>query len=243
MVPSSADAPSCAISLVPVKLTNIPAEVDLIADAQLLLERSLLWRPARFADSIQLFHEQRPAESCGSWHCVVTRFDKREVSFSKLWEKLGQNRMVNQKRIIPGLEKLERIEYISDSQSIWTLFYDSPPPLSPRVFTILQYARMVDYSTHRRTGIIISLPIDVFSSKSRKNAAEMEARGVKGRYACVEHVKEIDGGNAIEWRRVATVDFGGLVPKFFADRELPEKMFDETLHAILWLKQHAARCM
>jgi hypothetical protein len=66
--------------------------------------------------------------------------------------------------------------------------------------------------------IVITLPIDL-SSESDKNLAELEERGIRGRYVSVEHIHEVDG-DRIEWRRVACTDPGGWIPKFWAKRKV-----------------------
>lgn len=41
-------------------------------------------------------------------------------------------------RYIPNIKKVAEVKKISPTQSIWTLYYTFPPPVSPRVFTVLQ---------------------------------------------------------------------------------------------------------
>lgn len=41
-------------------------------------------------------------------------------------------------RYIPEIKKVTLIKQISPTQSVWTLFYHFPPPVSPRVFTVVQ---------------------------------------------------------------------------------------------------------
>ncbi|TFK38456.1 hypothetical protein BDQ12DRAFT_606116, partial [Crucibulum laeve] len=207
--------------------TDIPEEETLITDAQLLLEDSLTWREGKVIGNVRTFHSPRSDESPHSgehWTCVVSEHKKQDISFKNLWEKVGRNKALNQKRFIPEIAKVTRIKYISDSQSIWSMLYTCPPPLSPRVFTVLQVVRLIDYPANGRTGLIMTIPVDL-SSNSNRTLAELEEKGVKGRYVSVEHIKELNG-SVIEWRRIASGDPGGLIPRFYVERTMAEKMIE-----------------
>jgi hypothetical protein len=69
---------------------------------------------------------------------------------------------------------------------------------------------------------VITLPIDL-SSKSDKDLAEMEEKGVRGHYLSVEHIHEVDG-DKVEWRRLVCVDAGGMIPKYWAKRNVLSRM-------------------
>jgi len=136
-------------------------------------------------------------------------------------------------RYLPEISKVTRIKYISESQSIWTVLFTSPPPFSPRVYTILQASWLLEHS-HNRRGIIVTIPIDL-SSKSTRNLAELEEEGVRGLYVCVEHVREM-AGDVIEWRRVVCLDRGGFIPKFMAQKGILNKLIQENIECLKWLK-------
>jgi len=212
---------------------EIPKEKVLIADAHTLLESSKSWRAGKSHPLVA--SAQRLSKSTGTqvWNCVVSTFRSDELSFSRAWARLGHNKVWNQQYYVPGINKVTRIKYISDSQSIWTTLLTYPPPLSPRVYTIYQASWLLEYS-HKRQGIVITLPIDL-SSESDKNLAEMEEKGVRGRYVSVEHIREVDG-DRIEWRRLACMDPGGLIPKFWARRKVLSSMVQENLSFFEWLK-------
>jgi Protein of unknown function (DUF3074) len=75
--------------------------------------------------------------------------------------------------------------------------------------------------------IVITLPIDL-SSKSDKDLAEVEEKGVRGRYLSVEHIHEVDG-DKIEWRRLVCVNPGGMIPKCWATRNALSRMVEVFL--------------
>jgi hypothetical protein len=75
------------------------------------------------------------------------------------------------------------------------------------------------YPSHR---IVVTLPIDL-TSRSSEDLAGLEESGTRGRYLSIEHVQEIDGG-AIEWRKVACRDPGGMIPKFWVQRHMAQVM-------------------
>jgi hypothetical protein len=72
--------------------------------------------------------------------------------------------------------------------------------------------------------IIVTIPIDL-SSKSTQNLAEVEEKGVRGLYVCVEHMQEM-AGDVIEWRRVACLDPGGCIPKFMVQKSTLNKLIE-----------------
>lgn len=57
-------------------------------------------------------------------------------------------------RYVPNIKKVTQVKSISPSQSIWTLYYTFPPPVSPRVFTVLQTTHLDQAS---RTGSVVFL--------------------------------------------------------------------------------------
>lgn len=49
-------------------------------------------------------------------------------------------------RFIGSIKRVAQVERISGTQSIWTLYYKFLPPVSPRVFTVLQTVHIVETS-------------------------------------------------------------------------------------------------
>ena len=54
------------------------------------------------------------------------------------------------KRYVAGIDKVTRVKYISESQSIWTTLFIHPPPMSPRVYTVYQVSWLQEFSYRRR---------------------------------------------------------------------------------------------
>jgi Protein of unknown function (DUF3074) len=85
---------------------------------------------------------------------------------------------------------------MSPTQTLWTLHYKFPPPVSPRVFTVLQVTHLAGGEDGKpREGWVISVPVDVSENAELK---AQEEKGARGRYASVERVKERDDG-VVEW--------------------------------------------
>lgn len=70
--------------------------------------------------------------------------------------------------------------------------------------------------------IVVTLPVDL-TSRSSEDLAELEENGTHGRYLSVEHVQETDGG-AIEWRKVACRDPGGMIPNCWVQKHMAQVM-------------------
>ena len=62
-------------------------------------------------------------------------------------------------RYVPEIKKVTLIKEISPTQSIWSLYYTFPPPVSPRVFTVLQTKHLVAESPKK--GCVAQGPLSV----------------------------------------------------------------------------------
>lgn len=102
-------------------------------------------------------------------------------------------------RFIPEIKSVSLLKSVSPTQSIWTLHYTFPPPVTPRTFTVLQVIHISggDLGSPRE-GWIISVPVDVSEDAEMKSK---EVKGTRGRYASVEYLKEAENGT-VEWRYV-----------------------------------------
>lgn len=91
---------------------------------------------------------------------------------------------------------MTHLKTVSPTQSIWTLQYKFPPPVSPRVFTVLQVIHVAGGDEGKpREGWIISVPIDVSEDAEMK---AKEEKGARGRYVSVERLRERMDGE-VEW--------------------------------------------
>ncbi|PPQ66693.1 hypothetical protein CVT26_009553 [Gymnopilus dilepis] len=215
-------------------LGDIPPENELLSDAQTVLDASLDWTLRKaYPNGKAYFHLEFDSgkKKTHTWHCVVTELHRDEVSFGQLWAKLGRNKAYNQRRYVAGIDKVTRVKYISESQSIWTTLFIHPPPMSPRVYTS-HHSRATNLPIRKR--IVVTLPIDL-SSKTAGELSELEEKGIKGRYVSIEHIREIDG-DLLEWRQIVGVDARGLIPKFWVHRKMGKNLLQEFSACVEWLK-------
>ena len=56
---------------------------------------------------------------------------------------------------IHELHKVTKVKEISSAATIWTLYYTFTPPISPRIFTVLQVVHLSEETP--RTGYVVSL--------------------------------------------------------------------------------------
>lgn len=146
-----------------------------------------------------------------AWHARYS--EHTEGTFDDFWELLGRNKAVNEReyvvlnhgvayaqpltdRFIPEVDKVTLLQTISPNQTLWTLHYKFPPPVSPRVFTVLQVTHLAGGDDGKpREGWIISVPVNVSENADMK---AKEEKGARGRYVSVERVKEGKDG-ILEW--------------------------------------------
>ncbi|KAF9483655.1 hypothetical protein BDN70DRAFT_276934 [Pholiota conissans] len=217
------------------KPSSVPTDDVLIKHAQDILQASASWQEGKTYQNIKTFvWEERPKTTKKShrWYCLVARIKKDDISFDKMWSKVGRNQVWHQKSHLPSIAKATRIQYISETYSIWNMLVTLPPPLSPRVYTLCQASSLLEYS-HNRRGIVVTLPIDL-GSRSTEELAVVEDRGIRGRCVSIEHILEIDGG-FFEWRKVACRDPGGMIPKFWAQKHMAHEMAEESISFLDWI--------
>ncbi|KIK31149.1 hypothetical protein PISMIDRAFT_670132 [Pisolithus microcarpus 441] len=123
-----------------VKLGDIPPESAIIALGNELLVATESWKKGKtFAKGKVLTLHRPPGNGNeSSWYCRVSQHDKEDATFDEFWSKLGVNKAENEKQFVSAIKQVAEVKRISATQSIWTLYYTYPPPVSPRVFTVLQ---------------------------------------------------------------------------------------------------------
>lgn len=77
---------------------------------------------------------------------------------------------------------------------VWSIHYGLTAPFSPRTFTVLIVTHLEAVSP--RQGWVISIPFD---TRSDEALMSLEEKGVRGRYAAVERIRELEDGH-VEWR-------------------------------------------
>ncbi|KAF9466838.1 hypothetical protein BDZ94DRAFT_1157256 [Collybia nuda] len=221
-----------------VSAPDLPAFDELIEEAELLLEASKTWKVGETFGKVETFSSAGSRDSGRSnspkWYCRVSEHQRDDITFGTLWRYLGGNKVPNEQRFIPEIKKVMRVQYISESQSIWSKCYTGPPPFSPRIFTFLQVVQLRNYPAHGRTGIMISIPVDL---SSEKDLLELEEKGIRARQVRVERLQELNDGKLIEWRLVTKEDFGGCIPRIWMQRLTLQNMAKDVSSFISWVQQ------
>jgi len=202
----------------PVKPADIPSEESILTAAHAVLDSTSSWKQGKsyFNNTVQTFSRPKDSKNGSAWYCRVSKHSSEEITFDVIWSKLGTDKAVNEMQYIHDIHKVTQIMDISPSQSIWTLQYKFSPPISPRIFTVLQVLHQSE--SFPRTGIVVSIPIDL-STPGDEELAKLEEKGVKGRYVAVERVMELPDGS-LEWRMATSSAPGGNIPTFIADSSI-----------------------
>ncbi|KAJ7046974.1 hypothetical protein C8F04DRAFT_1062339 [Mycena alexandri] len=181
------------LSITQLKVSALPSDEEAMAAADTLFESSKTWKEGKTIKGVKTYREKDPDDGA-PWHCRVSVHKPEEATFEQLWAKLGKDKALNEKEFIPDINKVAKVKQISDTQTIWTLYYTFTPPVSPRVFTVLQITRLDESSP--RSGTIVSIPVDLTDDQ---DLVKLEEKGVKGRYVSIERLLELEDGS-IEWR-------------------------------------------
>ncbi|KAI0372923.1 hypothetical protein BV20DRAFT_963358 [Pilatotrama ljubarskyi] len=223
------------LSITPVKSSEIPSEDEIIKAGKELLEGTSSWKQGKSYqhNKVKTYSRAKGPKDGAGWYARVSEHPKEDATFDEFWSKLGENKAENEMQYMPEIKKVTLIKRISPTQSVWSLFYHFPPPVSPRVFTVVQTTWLSTESP--RTGIIVSLPVDL---SDNADLAKMEEKGVKGRYASVERIQELENGK-VEWRMATSSTPGGKIPQFVAESSMASTISRDVTHFLEWL--HANR--
>ncbi|KAG1891353.1 hypothetical protein F4604DRAFT_1876468 [Suillus subluteus] len=143
------------------------------------------------------------------WHCRISKHTTEDATFDEF---------------VSAIKKVTLVKRISETQSIWTMYYTFPPPVSPRVFTVLQTIHF--YESTPRIGLVVSIPGD-------EDLAKLEEKGTKGRYVSVERLLELDDGT-VEWRMATSSTPGGSIPNFITESSMPGQISADVPHFLKW---------
>ncbi|OJT09113.1 hypothetical protein TRAPUB_14440 [Trametes pubescens] len=222
---------SLYLSITPVKSAEIPAEDAIIKAGKELLESTSSWKQGKVYqhNTVKTSSRSKGPKDGAGWYCRVSEHAKEDATFEQFWSKLGQNKAENEMQYMPEIKKVTLIKRISDTQSVWTLFYHFPPPVSPRVFTVVQTTWLSTDSP--RTGLIVSLPVDV---SDNADFAKLEESGVKGRYVSVERLRELENGK-VEWCMATSSTPGGKIPQFVVESSMASTIAKDVAHFLEWL--------
>ncbi|KAH9945886.1 uncharacterized protein BXZ73DRAFT_37246 [Epithele typhae] len=222
------------LSITPLKVSAIPAESAIIKAGRELIDSTATWKQGKSyqKNTVKTFHRPKGPKDGTAWYARVSEHSKEDATFDEFWSKLGQDKAENEMQFIPDIKKVKLVKQISPTQQVWTLFYQFPPPVSPRVFTVVQTTWLSESSP--RTGIIVSIPVDV---TGEEEFAKVEEKGVKGRYVSVECLQELDNGK-VEWRMATSSTPGGNIPQFVADSSMASTISHDVTHFLAWLHKN-----
>ncbi|KAJ9112725.1 hypothetical protein QFC22_006227 [Naganishia vaughanmartiniae] len=131
-----------------------------------------------------------------------------------------------EKQYIESCMESERLQVCREAEAeVWRMTYKTPPPTSPRTFVFLLLTREVESTTGSRAFINISIPFDHPSCLPKQ---ANEKNRVRGRYISVECVREIEGGDKVEWLMATSSDAGGSIPQFLTDWSLASKVTEDV---------------
>ncbi|KAH9948969.1 hypothetical protein B0H21DRAFT_730952 [Amylocystis lapponica] len=217
------------LSIAPLKITDIPSEESIVALGNALLDSTTSWKQGKSfqKNTVKTLSRHKGPEDGAPWHCRVSEHTAQDATFDEFWSKLGVDKAENEKQYIPNIKKVTLVKQLSPTQSVWTLYYTFPPPVSPRVFTVVQTTHLDE--TTPRSGIIVSIPVDLTGD----DLAKLEEKGVKGRYVSVERLKELEGGK-VEWRMATSSTPGGKIPTFLAESSMDSTISQDVTHFLHW---------
>ncbi|KAJ7775032.1 hypothetical protein B0H16DRAFT_1660068 [Mycena metata] len=217
------------LSITQLKVSALPSDEEAMAAADTLFESSKTWKEGKTIKGVKTYSRAKGPDDGAPWHCRVSVHKPEEATFEQLWEKLGKDKALNEKEFIPDINKVAKVKQISDTQTIWTLYYTFTPPVSPRVFTVLQITRLDESSP--RSGTIVSIPVDLTDDQ---DLVKFEEKGVRGRYVSIERLLELEDGS-IEWRMATSSTPGGSIPTYFVERSMAGKIAEDVPHFMKWL--------
>ncbi|KAK7693757.1 hypothetical protein QCA50_003329 [Cerrena zonata] len=219
------------LTVTPLKVSEIPSEDAILKAGRAILESTSSWKEGKtYHHNVKTLSRGKGPKDGANWHCRVSKHTKDDATFEEFWGKLGENKAENEKEFIHVIKKVTLVKKLSETQSIWTLYYTFPPPVSPRVFTVLQ-TTLLEPDPHR-TGLVISIPIDLSDDPE---LAKLEEHGVKGRYTSVERLSESEDGT-VEWHMATSSTPGGSIPTFVTERSMPGQIAQDVPHFLKWLK-------
>ncbi|KAI0005992.1 hypothetical protein BJV74DRAFT_875084 [Russula compacta] len=215
------------------RLDDLPSDEQAVAAGRELLEATKRWKKGKAyqKNTVQTYSRPKGPSDGASWHCRVSEHTPADATFDEFWSKIGNNHSENEKEYIDVVKKATLVKKISATQEIWTMYYEFPSlGVSPRVFTILQVTHYDNSSP--RTGLFISIPVDLSSDPE---LARLEEKGVRGSYASVESLKELPNGNT-EWRMATSSSPGGRIPALVVEKTMASTISADVPHFLRWFQ-------
>ncbi|KAG8883471.1 hypothetical protein FRB99_004574 [Tulasnella sp. 403] len=216
---------------------DIPPSDEVIASGKYILSDAVHWKQGATYEhgKVKTFsakiHAEQPGLKTATWYMRVSEHGPEDGTFDDFWEGLGSEHTLHEKEYIPDIDKVTLIK-AADPGVMWNLHYTFHPAIiSPRTFTVLLVSHLE--AEKPRQGWIVSVPFD---SRSDSSLASMEQPGVRGRYAAVERILELEDGR-VEWRMATSSTPGGAIPDFLSGPSIPKTISHDVKHFLQWLQK------
>lgn len=223
------------------KLSEIPPEEQLYVAAEKIIQDMKTWKKGktynRHNTVVHTMSRPKGPKDDAPWFGRHSVHPASQATFDQLWEGLGVDKAVKEAEFIPELKQATLLKQVAENQFLQSLYYEFPPPVSPRVFTELQIMREPFGEAGSREAYIISLPIDL---SDEKDLASKEQKGVRARYVSVEYIKGLPDGNT-EWSMATSSSIGGLMPNIIVEMSMASSIAKDVPHFVDWLKTHGAK--
>lgn len=217
------------LTITPLKYPDIPLEESIISEGRKLIDSMSSWNPGKtYHKKVRVYHKPKQPGDVAPWCGRISEHTSNEATFDQFWDKLGQNKPINEQQYIPDIRKVAKVKALSETAEIWTLYYKFPPPVSPRVFTVVQVTYLNTQAP--RSGLIVSIPVDLSGDS---DLAKLEEKGVRGRYVSVECLTELEDGKT-EWKMATSSTPGGSIPAFIAESTVPGAIASDVPHFLKW---------
>ncbi|KAM6500289.1 Protein of unknown function (DUF3074) domain containing protein [Amanita muscaria] len=236
------------LTITPLKYPGIPLEESIISEGRKLIDSMSSWNPGKtYHKKVRVYHKPKQPGDVAPWCGRISEHTSNEATFDQFWDKLGRNKPINEQqsvqceqrlhlqvnefepsRYIPDIRKVAKVKALSETAEIWTLYYKFPPPVSPRVFTVVQVTYLNTQAP--RSGLIVSIPVDLSGDSV---LAKLEEKGVRGRYVSVECLTELEDGKT-EWKMATSSTPGGSIPAFIAESSVPGAIASDVPHFLKW---------
>ncbi|KAG8980644.1 hypothetical protein FRB94_010045 [Tulasnella sp. JGI-2019a] len=187
------------------------------------------FQPNGTTATVQTFSRKIPTGP--PWFLRVSTHPPEEGTFSDFWDVLGENHYNNQAEYTPAITNATLVNAIEPGvMEVWSIHFELSAPFSPRTFTVLVITHLETVTP--RQGWIISVPFDTSGDEAM---LAMEERGIRGKYAAIQRIKELEDGH-VELRKASTTTMGGLIPDWFITRSVPANMAQDIGRFITWVK-------
>ncbi|KAI0320122.1 hypothetical protein OF83DRAFT_1053756, partial [Amylostereum chailletii] len=212
-------------------VTELPSDEDVVAAARKIMKATETWKRGKsyHHNTVRTFSKSKGLGDGAGWHARVSVHPPEDATFDEFWSKLGQNHAVNEKEYIKDVKKSTLLKQVSPTQAIWSMYYEfSTLGVSSRTFTVLQISHL-DQTTPR-TGLFISIPVDVSEDPG---LSKTEEKAIKGHYTSVEQIRELDSGK-VEWRMATSSSPGGRIPAFLVESSMAGQIAADVPHFLHW---------